>query len=104
MADYRVTSLVVTPTQDQFASDEDVKLRVQCTVERRSSLMDATVLWASDYYLNSIAAQNLKDSVEHVHAPWHEIDTEEPDFELNLGPYSPGTLEGNIIVAAHTIG
>jgi len=94
-------TLIVTPAKSSFTTEEDVILKVKCTVQRKNGA-GAWLTWNSDYKVSKSTGQELESvSRSHSMAPWTEIDTANDDFEINLGKFSEGTLAGNVAVSAH---
>jgi len=103
MTEYRVVpgSFSVEPTKSAFAADEDVGLRIRCTVQRRNGV-SAWLAWTSVYRVYNRGGELLAEvSREHSAAPWTDIDTAEEDFIMKLGTFTPGTLAVTVKVSAH---
>lgn len=100
MAQYRVVpgSFSVSPEKLSYASGEEVKLRIKCQLQRKNGL-GALLAWSSNYKVykkdNSLLAS---DSRSHSMAPFTDLDTANDDFPINIGAYSPGLLEGYVVV------
>jgi len=91
----------VTPKKSSFTEDEDVILKVECTVQRKNGA-GAWLTWQTDYKAYDEDGGELASvSRSHSMAPWTEIDTAADDFELNLGQFSEGTLAGSVTVSGH---
>ena len=103
MAEYRVVpgSLSVTPTKSTYALAEPVVLHIICTCERRNGL-GSWGSWSTEYEIRKKDDTVLK-TVERQHsiAPWTELDQAIDDFEEDIGTFTQGILEGNVIVKAH---
>ncbi len=97
---YRCTKLTVTPLKPEFATDEDVLIKVIADVERKSEGVGISVQWCIRIFLDSMV-----DSIDHKwvwHAPWETIDKETYDATLNFGRHSAGPFTGAIIVSAYS--
>jgi len=94
-------TFIVTPAKSSFTEEEDVILKVKCTVQRKNGA-GAWLTWNSDYKVSKNAGEELASvSRPHSMAPWTPIDTANDDFEINLGKFSEGTLAGNVVVSGH---
>jgi len=100
MALYRVVpgSFSVTPIKASFASGEDVELKIKCQVQRKNGV-GSWLTWSSDYKVYKKDGSLLaSDSRSHSMAPLTDIDTANDDFPIKIGAYSPGLLEGYVVV------
>lgn len=100
MAEYRVVpgSFSVDTVKPSYASGEDVELSIKCKLQRKNGV-GSILAWSSNYKVykkdNSLLAS---DSRSHSMAPWTDIDEAIDDFTINVGAYSPGLLEGYVVV------
>ena len=102
MATYRVVpgSLSVNPTKSSFASGEDVLVSIKCQLQRKDGV-GALLAWSSQYKIYKKSGELLKTVTRsHSMAPWTDIDTANDDFTENIGSYTPGLLEGEVVASA----
>ena len=103
MAMYRAIpgTLSVQPTKASFSSDEPVKLRIRCEVERKNGT-GSWLTWVTDYLVYKKSGELIKSiSRQHSIAPWTELDKAVDDFEEDIGVFTPGILDGTVVVSAH---
>lgn len=102
MGQYRVVqgSLKVATTEQSYTPDEDVMLHIECTVERKDGL-GAVFVWEVVYQIFDKGWKLIKEFTRAKSmAPWQDIDTAVEDFDVSIGRYSPGLLEGYVVVSA----
>lgn len=101
---FQCVSMSVTPVKSQYATDEQIELRVQGETWRKyGGSLDMTTIWATDFYLASTG--ELLDSVEHGRVPGQMVNSSgQMDFILRLGPIThEGIFNDSIIVKAHDV-
>lgn len=101
---FKCVSLTVTPVKSEYATDEEIELRIQAEIHRRyGGPFDMTTIWASDFYLAS--TDELLDSMEHGRVPGQIINTSTPlDFIVKIGPITEqGIFNDAVIVKGHDV-
>ena len=97
MAKYRVTSLVVTPTKQEYAPGEVLTVHIRCVGERwAESALDWGKNYFSDYYLAS-TGQKFEDR-QHLHESAKSTDGFVDDFVFPFTNPGPGRYDDSVIV------
>jgi hypothetical protein len=102
MSTFRVVpgTFSVAAANTSFSETEQVKLRIKCQVERVDGL-GAVFSWVTSYSIYTKAGKLVKTiEKQHSIAPWTSLDTANDDFEVEIGLFTPGTLEGYVQVKA----
>ena len=98
MAKYRVTSLTVTPSKQQYAPGEEIVLNIKCTGERwAESILEYDDYYVSNYTLASSGAEI--DTRSHLHIAG-SIDKWNDSFSAKLSNPGPGSYEDAVVVKA----
>lgn len=94
-------SLKVTPKKSPYYEGEDVILVCECMIS-----MQPSIPYAGPYSVDFVAYDKngklLGQSTDHKSA-WGGV-TEKASAEINIGKFSPGTLEGYVTVDGHVPG
>ena len=102
-ATYRVVpgTFSVTPVKSSYTTDEEVELRIKCTMERKDGA-GALFAWSGDFYIYDA---NDKLLAQETDTFWTTsmllINQGIADFTKKIGRFSAGTLTGYVVAKAH---